>query len=107
MVVPVGKTVGEAAPGPAANIVSDSAAPARHGRNSFEIIFPPPDPRRHLTAKLDAGKAPGEASAMAEPNDPLIRIAEALQRLAPERPAATDWLSAPAYLWSGRHGRSI
>jgi predicted AAA+ superfamily ATPase len=40
-------------------------------------------------------------------NDPLNRIAEALQRLAPTPRADTDWLSAPAYLWSGRQGQSI
>jgi predicted AAA+ superfamily ATPase len=44
---------------------------------------------------------------MSDANDPLSRIAEALQRLAPERATATDWLSAPAYVWSGRQARSI
>lgn len=33
--------------------------------------------------------------------DPLARIAEALERLAPARSAQTDWLSAPAYVWDG------
>ncbi len=33
--------------------------------------------------------------------DPLARIAEALERLAPARAAETDWLSAPAYVWDG------
>jgi len=34
--------------------------------------------------------------------DPLLRIAEALERLAPAPPAAADPCAAPAYLW--RHG---
>nr|WP_166177743.1 DUF815 domain-containing protein [Altererythrobacter segetis] len=44
---------------------------------------------------------------MTDANDPLGRIAEALQRLAPERAETTEWLSAPAYLWTGREGRPI
>lgn len=40
-------------------------------------------------------------------DDVLARIADALQRLAPARTAATDWLSAPAYLWAGGAGRPI
>jgi len=44
---------------------------------------------------------------MTEPNDPLSRIAEALQRLAPAMKPATDWLTKPAYLWTGTEGRPI
>lgn len=33
--------------------------------------------------------------------DPLARIADALERLAPARSTQTDWLSAPAYVWDG------
>ena len=44
---------------------------------------------------------------MADTDDALNRIAEALQRLAPEGRAPTDWLSAPAYLWTGSAGRPI
>ena len=44
---------------------------------------------------------------MTEANDPLSRIADALQRLAPTPRTDTDWLSAPAYLWSGTEGRPI
>jgi predicted AAA+ superfamily ATPase len=44
---------------------------------------------------------------MTDASDPLSRIAEALQRLAPAQRASTDWLSAPAYLWTGREGRPI
>jgi predicted AAA+ superfamily ATPase len=44
---------------------------------------------------------------MADPNDPLSRIADALHRLAPAQVPATDWRSAPAYLWTGNGGRPI
>ena len=39
--------------------------------------------------------------------DPLVRIADALEQLVPQPTGATDWLSAPAYLWSGREGQPI
>ena len=38
---------------------------------------------------------------MSDQGDPLARIADALERLAPVRPVQTDWLSAPAYVWDG------
>ncbi len=38
---------------------------------------------------------------MSDQGDPLARIAEALERLAPARAAKFDWLSAPAYVWDG------
>jgi predicted AAA+ superfamily ATPase len=44
---------------------------------------------------------------MTDANDPLSRIADALQRLAPTPAAVTDWRSAPAYLWTGCEGRAI
>jgi predicted AAA+ superfamily ATPase len=44
---------------------------------------------------------------MSDANEPLNRIADALQRLAPARAEAADWLSAPAYLWTGSQGRAI
>jgi predicted AAA+ superfamily ATPase len=44
---------------------------------------------------------------MADPNDSLTRIADALHRLAPSPASTTDWLSAPAYLWTGSEGRAI
>lgn len=44
---------------------------------------------------------------MADTDELLARIADALQRLAPARAEATDWLCAPAYLWTGREGRPI
>lgn len=37
----------------------------------------------------------------------LARIAEALDRLAPPLAPATDWLSAPAYVWSGSSARAV
>lgn len=39
--------------------------------------------------------------------DPLARIADALDRLAPPRPAHTDWLSAPAYVWEAGGPRAV
>lgn len=39
--------------------------------------------------------------------DPLARIADALERLAPTRAATTDWLSAPAYVWDGTTARAV
>ena len=38
---------------------------------------------------------------MSDQGDPLARIAEALERLAPPPPPATDWTTAPAYVWDG------
>lgn len=40
-------------------------------------------------------------------NDPLIRIAEALERLAPPPRAETDWAAAPAYVWDQAGPRAI
>lgn len=44
---------------------------------------------------------------MADHDDTLERIAAALERLAPQPGTATDWLAAPAYLWTGAEGRPI
>lgn len=38
---------------------------------------------------------------MGKDSDPLVRIAEALERMAPPALPPTDWLAAPAYVWSG------
>ncbi len=38
---------------------------------------------------------------MSDQGDPLARIADALERLAPPPPAAIDWAAAPAYVWDG------
>lgn len=38
---------------------------------------------------------------MGKDTDPLVRIAEALERMAPPALPPTDWLAAPAYVWSG------
>lgn len=40
-------------------------------------------------------------------NHPLIRIAEALERLAPKHASATDWQGAPAYVWDQAGGRPV
>lgn len=37
----------------------------------------------------------------------LTRIAEALERLAPPRPAPADWLTFPAYVWDGTVARGV
>lgn len=37
----------------------------------------------------------------------LIRIAEALERLAPPREASADWLAFPAYVWNGKAARGV
>ena len=39
--------------------------------------------------------------------DPIFRIAEALERLAPRSPVATNWLTHPAYVWNGDHTRAV
>ena len=39
--------------------------------------------------------------------DPLARIADALERLAPGGPGSTDWLAFPAYVWTARGGRGV
>ncbi len=38
---------------------------------------------------------------MGDPADPLARIADALERMAPPPLPPTDWSAAPAYVWSG------
>lgn len=44
---------------------------------------------------------------MTDQGDPLARIADALERLAPPCPAPTDWLAAPAYVWDGQIARAV
>ena len=44
---------------------------------------------------------------MADQGDPLARIADALERLAPCVPAAIDWTSHPAYVWHGGQVRPV
>ncbi|MFA7584835.1 MAG: ATP-binding protein [Novosphingobium sp.] len=39
--------------------------------------------------------------------DPLLRIAEALERLSPPPPTAADWHAHPAYVWTGRAARGV
>ena len=38
---------------------------------------------------------------------PLARIADALERLAPPAPSATDWLAHPAYVWDQAGARAV
>lgn len=44
---------------------------------------------------------------MIDQGDPLARIADALERLAPPAPAATDWRAHPAYVWDGAGARAV
>lgn len=39
--------------------------------------------------------------------DPLARIADALERLAPAAPGQTDWLAHPGYVWEARRIRAV
>ncbi len=39
---------------------------------------------------------------MNAPRDPLIRIADALERLCPPASPLADWSAAPAYVWDGK-----
>lgn len=39
--------------------------------------------------------------------DALARIADALERLAPAPIAPIDWLTAPAYVWTGKTARAV
>ncbi|MDE8651787.1 ATP-binding protein [Novosphingobium album (ex Liu et al. 2023)] len=44
---------------------------------------------------------------MTDQGDPLARIANALERLSPPAPVPTDWLAAPAYVWTGSAARAV
>ena len=44
---------------------------------------------------------------MTDQGDPLARIADALERLAPKAAAPVDWQGAPAYVWDGSGGRAV
>ena len=44
---------------------------------------------------------------MVDQGDPLARIAEALERLAPPSAAPVDWRAGAAYVWNGAEARTI
>lgn len=44
---------------------------------------------------------------MTDQGDPLARIADALERLAPPPAPAADWLAFPAYVWDGSSARAV
>src|SRR5690606_9044518 len=44
---------------------------------------------------------------MKDQGDPLARLADALERLAPAALAPSDWLAAPAYVWDGATARPV
>jgi uncharacterized protein len=46
-------------------------------------------------------------SPIADQGDPLARIADALERLAPPPAAKVAWTGHPAYVWDGRQARAI
>lgn len=44
---------------------------------------------------------------MSRRSDAIVRIADALERLAPPPPPVTDWLAHPAYVWLGAGARAV
>ena len=44
---------------------------------------------------------------MSDQGDPLARIADALERLAPDRRTPQDWLGAPAFSWSDNRANPV
>lgn len=44
---------------------------------------------------------------MSDQGDPLARIADALERLAPRGSTGPDWLAAPAYVWDNHGARGV
>jgi len=44
---------------------------------------------------------------MTDQGDPLARIADALERLAPPATPAPDWMSFPAYVWHGARAHGV
>jgi predicted AAA+ superfamily ATPase len=44
---------------------------------------------------------------MSDQGEPLVRIAEALERLAPPPPTPVDWLAHPAYVWDRQGARTV
>ncbi len=44
---------------------------------------------------------------MSAKSEVLARIADALERLAPPAPSATDWFAHPAYVWQGHGARGV
>ncbi len=44
---------------------------------------------------------------MSEPREPIERIADALERLAPAVTPSIDWTRAPAYIWTGETAQPV
>jgi predicted AAA+ superfamily ATPase len=57
--------------------------------------------------RLTQGTALAERARMTPPDDALHRIAAALERLAPNSEAKTDWLASSAYVWTGHGARAV
>lgn len=49
----------------------------------------------------------GPDAGQGDQGDPLARIADALERLAPPAPRRIDWRTQPAYVWDGRSAREL
>jgi uncharacterized protein len=56
---------------------------------------------------MESGGASGGQNGGQSGDEPLDRIAAALERLAPPPPPPTDWLAAPAYVWDGEQARAV
>ena len=56
---------------------------------------------------LTQGRAVADPVRMTVPDDTLLRIASALERLTPAGVAETDWDALPAYVWTGRGARPV
>src|SRR5690606_10815135 len=63
------------------------------------------DDPRGGQSPLDAGAGTAEPARMTD--DPIARLAAALERLAQTEAAAPDWLAAPAYVWTGEGARPV
>ena len=57
--------------------------------------------------RLTRGQALAEPARMTVSEDVLLRIAAALERLAPADDAETDWRAFPAYVWTGHAARPV
>ena len=57
--------------------------------------------------RLTRGTTLAEPARMTGPDDLLPRIAAALERLAPAAEAEADWLTFPAYVWTGHGARPV
>jgi predicted AAA+ superfamily ATPase len=57
--------------------------------------------------RLTRAQAVAEPARMTGPDDALPRIAAALERLAPAAETRANWLTCPAYVWTGHSARAV